>query len=179
MQALGIDKVAAGRHWDMLREAPDFIERLARAVVSEHVSEAAPDADFMLYSGGFFSDADKRVMQRIREMTAVELAQHTASLHSEFRDARLPAMLFRYRARNFPGTLNASEQADWLEFRRQRLLMQRAAEEQPEQVPAGLSIAGCRREIAALRTDNCDNAEHLKLLDELEQWVTEIANQLA
>lgn len=178
MQALGIDKVAAGRHWDLIRNAPDFVDRVGRAVVSEHAPDVAPDPDFMLYSGGFFSDADKRVMQRIREMPAVELAEQTAALRGEFRDARLPEMLFRYRARNFPGTLTAAEQADWLEFRRQRLLNQ-STDEEAEHVPAGLSVAGCRREIAALRSCSSDNTAHLALLDELERWVTDVANQLS
>jgi exodeoxyribonuclease-1 len=38
-----------------------------------------------------------------------------------FEDSRLPEMLFRFRARNSPETLNADEQAQWLEHCRARL----------------------------------------------------------
>jgi len=38
-----------------------------------------------------------------------------------FEDKRLPEMLFRYRARNFPDSLSAQELAQWEEYRFQRL----------------------------------------------------------
>ena len=38
-----------------------------------------------------------------------------------FDDDRLPELLFRYRARNFPDTLNSEEQQRWKFFCQQRL----------------------------------------------------------
>ena len=38
-----------------------------------------------------------------------------------FEDARLPEMLFRYKARNFRETLTSDEQEQWERFRYQRL----------------------------------------------------------
>ena len=67
----------------------------------------------MLYSGGFFSDSDRRVMDRLRSSSPEDLA----SASFPFEDARLPEMLFRYRARNFPGTLSPEESALWEEYR--------------------------------------------------------------
>jgi exodeoxyribonuclease-1 len=71
----------------------------------------------MLYSGGFFGDADKRAMQTIRQTKAELLPQ----LKLKFADSRLDEMLFRYRARNYPQTLDASEKQVWEEFRYLRL----------------------------------------------------------
>ena len=71
----------------------------------------------MLYSGGFFGDADKRVMEQVRESTPEALATGTFP----FEDQRLPEMLFRYRARNYPDSLSAEECAQWEEYRFQRL----------------------------------------------------------
>ncbi len=64
--------------------------------------DAPDDPDLMLYSGGFFSEQDKRVMEQLRAQTPEALA--TGSF--VFEDSRLPEMLFRYRARNYPGSLS-------------------------------------------------------------------------
>ena len=39
-----------------------------------------------------------------------------------FEDARLPDLLFRYRARNFPDSLSAEEREEWLQFCRDKCL---------------------------------------------------------
>ena len=41
------------------------------------------------------------------------------ALALSYQDARLPELLFRYRARNFPGTLDEHEQQRWLAHRRE------------------------------------------------------------
>ena len=71
------------------------------------------DPDRMLYSGGFFSDSDRRMMDSVRESSADDLTSATFP----FKDARLPEMLFRYRARNFPESLSQEERAQWEEYR--------------------------------------------------------------
>jgi exodeoxyribonuclease-1 len=71
----------------------------------------------MLYSGGFFSAQDKRVMDQVRVQSPQELAAGSFV----FEDQRLSEMLFRYRARNYPDSLTPQEQPDWEEFRFQRL----------------------------------------------------------
>ena len=75
------------------------------------------DPEQMLYSGGFFSNADRATMNRVRNATGKQLASQVFI----FEDKRLPEMLFRYRARNFPETLSADERADWKEFCELRL----------------------------------------------------------
>ena len=79
-------------------------------------SAAAADPERMLYSG-FFSDADQRVMAQVRAATPEALRDASYP----FEDKRLPELLFRYRARNFPGSLTEAEQAQWEEFRYARL----------------------------------------------------------
>ena len=76
----------------------------------------------MIYSGGFFSDSDKNLMSMIRSSSAQDLAR----LDLPFRDARLDAMLQRYRARNFRDTLNNQELTKWNQFRRDRLFSSEA-----------------------------------------------------
>ncbi len=91
------------------------------------------NVDMMLYSGGFFGDHDRRVMQKIRDSEP----EHLPSLAPECQDPRLPELLFRYRARNFPESLNESEKKQWQEHCRNRLL---------GGIPgAGVSLAEFRR----------------------------------
>ena len=76
------------------------------------------DPELTLYSGGFFSGGDKRVMRQLRQSAPEDLAQW----HGQFADPRLDELLFRYRARNYPQTLNPTEQARWQDWRRLSLL---------------------------------------------------------
>ncbi|MCU7876063.1 MAG: exodeoxyribonuclease I [Candidatus Thiodiazotropha sp. (ex Lucinoma borealis)] len=76
------------------------------------------DPDQALYSGGFFSREDRRRMDEIISSDPAVLAGFPLL----FDDARLPEMLFRYRARNWPDSLTAEEQERWHEFRHSRLL---------------------------------------------------------
>lgn len=98
------------------RDAKGFTDKL-QSVYGGHKYDEISDPDRMLYSGGFFSDADKRLLDQVRESTPEELA--TTSF--PFGDSRLQEMLFRYRARNYPESLNTEERAQWEEFRFQRL----------------------------------------------------------
>ena len=76
----------------------------------------------MLYSGGFFSASDKKVMDAVRDASPAKLAEDSFV----FEDSRLPEMLFRYRARNYPDSLSQEEQAQWAEYRFQRITEPRA-----------------------------------------------------
>ncbi|MNE61737.1 Exodeoxyribonuclease I [compost metagenome] len=62
-------------------------------------------------------DRDRRLCEQVRAADPQQLAQE----QWPFDDERLPELLFRYRARNFPDTLSASEQERWKLFCQQRL----------------------------------------------------------
>ena len=74
------------------------------------------DPDAQIYSGGFFSNTDYDRMDRIRKCSPEELGK----LSLTFDDPRLPEMLFRYRARNFPESLSDEEKLRWDEYRKER-----------------------------------------------------------
>ena len=105
------------RHLSWIREHPEWVERL------KPLYEASPevkeqDPDLMLYSGGFFSDKDKKEMFRVRNTPPELLSEE----EFYFEDHRLPEMLFRYRARNFLDTLSEEEREQWERYRSQKLL---------------------------------------------------------
>ena len=115
-ERLGIDVAQCMAHHQQLLQADDLREKL-RAMCEARQHADVTDPDRMLYSGGFFSDADRRQMERVRAATPEALASQSFV----FEDSRLPEMLFRYRARNFPYSLSADEQAQWEEHRYQYL----------------------------------------------------------
>ncbi|MEP0202311.1 MAG: exodeoxyribonuclease I [Halioglobus sp.] len=120
-ERLGIDGAACRAHLAQLREyraqdSQGFVAKL-HAVFEQRTFVETTDPDRMLYGGGFFSAADKRIMDQIRSTEPNELGAQTFS----FEDQRLPEMLFRYRARNYPDTLSPAERAQWEEYRFARL----------------------------------------------------------
>jgi exodeoxyribonuclease-1 len=115
-ERIGLDVEAARRHYQMLKQATGLAEKLAQVFASPDYAKPT-DPDCMLYSGGFFSSHDRALMDQVRASSPEQLAQQSFP----FEDARLPEMLFRYRARNYPQSLSVEEQAQWSEFCFQRL----------------------------------------------------------
>ena len=116
-ERLSINVSQNQHHRDALLKHIDSLEQKTRQVFNQQDFPAVTDPDAQLYSGGFFSNSDYNRMQRIQQSTPEELAR----LELNFDDDRIPEMLFRYRARNFPLSLTAEEHARWEEFRFQRL----------------------------------------------------------
>ena len=67
------------------------------------------DVDEDLY-GGFVGNADRALLQRLRATVA---ARHWPNAARPSTIARLDELFFRYRARNFPDTLDDAERARW------------------------------------------------------------------
>lgn len=119
-QRLRIDKSVCERHLNQLRNLTlmerQQLQQTLFQLYSENSFAEKTDPEQMLYSG-FFDDHDKRLMNLVRQADAETLANNTF----HFRDTRLGEMLFRYRARNFPSSLNADEQVRWKAFCHWRL----------------------------------------------------------
>ena len=79
-------------------------------------SSHASDCDMQLYDG-FMSDADRAQLEMIRQ---AEPEQLDATLWP-LRDQRLVDMLPRYRARNFPESLDETARRQWADFCKARL----------------------------------------------------------
>ena len=91
----------------------EFNQKLTQ-VYSEKTFDKTTNPDHALYSGGFFNSADKNKMEQIRQADW----QTLAGSNFQFADNRLEELLFRYRARNAPESLNSSEQARWDQLRK-------------------------------------------------------------
>lgn len=112
---LGIDLDAALQHAAGAAALPEL--GAVWADVFQRPKEAAPDVDEDLY-GSFIGNNDRRRLMQLRALSPQELAR----AHISFDDIRLEALLFRYRARNFPESLSAEDMLRWEEHRAARLL---------------------------------------------------------
>jgi exodeoxyribonuclease-1 len=147
-------------HLTALRAAQGLSQKV-RAVFELSELEPLTDPDQMLYSGGFFGESDKQAMAQIRA-TAPELL---GELEPMFQDGRLEEMLFRYRARNYPDSLNGDEQLRWNEFCQQRLL-------QPQ--PRLLNFERFFERLNSLGNDPKTTPEQLHILQELATYAESI-----
>lgn len=91
---------------------PDLSHLWKEVYTRDAVDIVDADPEQNLY-GGFVGDADRRQLDELRELTPQGLAQ--ARVH--FSDPRLPEIVWRYRARNFPQTLSQEDQARWQQHR--------------------------------------------------------------
>jgi len=101
-----------------LRNAPDLPARIAQAFDHQFDGIDLTDPDEQLYAGGFISNTDREKLNWLISEPVETLGEHEV----RFEDERLPEMLFRYRARNYPATLDGEEMERWEQFRSQRLM---------------------------------------------------------
>ncbi|TAN66222.1 MAG: exodeoxyribonuclease I [Methylobacter sp.] len=111
-QRLEIDLELCQANIDKIKSSVGLAEKVAAVFDGQGYAEQDSDPDLEIYSGGFFSENDKKQMINIRGMSPEQLVKSVF----KFTDRRLPEMLFRYRARNYPETLSVDELQRWKEF---------------------------------------------------------------
>ena len=164
-QRLGIDPdIVQARAARLRAAAPALAEKLRR-VYARARPDASTDVDAALYDG-FITDPDKRLQAQVRATPP----QRLATAHLPFHDPRLPELLFRYRARNWPDALSPSESERWNAYRRQRLLEDSGMSE--------LTLAQFDAQVAALREQHAEDDRVLALLDRLQDWGAKLAVDL-
>ena len=112
----GLDAALCLRHADVLARKASLLAGMWPAVFERPAREGTVDVDEDLY-GGFVGNEDRRALQRLSTLTGEQLA----SKRPVFADVRLDEIFFRYRARNFPESLNDAEQLQWREHCAHRL----------------------------------------------------------
>ncbi|MEX1667201.1 exodeoxyribonuclease I [Zhongshania arctica] len=154
-QRLQIDMAQCRRHWAQLHKASGVVEKLQKIFGAREFVQSN-DPDVMLYGGGFFNGDDKKMMDEVRRATPDILAMHSY----RFSDARLPELLWRYRARNFPMSLSDSERGKWRDFCRQCL-------RDPE--PGQLGFTEFRQRLVELAGERSSSTDAM-ILSELNDY---------
>ncbi|RMO96359.1 Exodeoxyribonuclease I [Pseudomonas syringae pv. philadelphi] len=99
-----------------LNESREVWQDKVLALYGKEDFTASEDPEQQLYDG-FIADRDRRLCEQVRLADPERLAGDAWP----FDDTRLPELLFRYRARNFPHTLSREEQQRWQHFCQERL----------------------------------------------------------
>jgi exodeoxyribonuclease-1 len=158
---LRIDLITGKRNRQTLLHTRKAIQQKIAKIFEPREFEPVTDPDLMIYAGGFFNDSDKALMNAIHDADPQELGTQSWS----FADKRLPEMLFRYRARNYPETLSADEQAQWLEHCRARLI---------DGESGHLKFTDFHAEIAQLRAQMAVDDPGNRLLDDVAAFGAEL-----
>ena len=154
-ERLGINRQHCLDNLKVLRENPQVREKVVAIFAEAEPFVPSTNVDAQLFNG-FFSDADRAAMKIVLETEPRNLP----ALDLTFADARIEKLLFNYRARNFPGTLDEQEQMRWLEHRRDVFT--------PEFLQAYM------QQLEALYAQYEGNSEKLTLLKALYQYAQEI-----
>jgi len=164
LKVLGADRA---RHWGMdmaviethaasAATLPDLTP-IWRQVYRREAGEAR-DVDENLY-GGFVSNNDRKVLNKLRLKSAAQLTSEMAF----FEDAQLGELLFRYRARNFPGSLSGEESQRWQQWCRHKL----------DEGLGGRSLAQFQQEMAAVRERELTPAQQA-ILQQLDSYAASL-----
>jgi exodeoxyribonuclease-1 len=145
---------------ERIQHAAGVVEKI-QDVLSISRFPAREDPDEMLYDGGFFSPRDRQMLDRVRGSSPDELR----SLQCHFDDPRLPEMVWRFRARNFPETLDSAESERWRAFVVERW---RGRE----------GLGDYLRRLAELKARHGDSARDLAILEELVEHAAGLLRSL-
>ncbi|WAB99044.1 exodeoxyribonuclease I [Pseudomonas putida] len=115
-QRLGIDLALVHARAEELANQQNAWQHKLEHIYGKDDFAPSEDPEQQLYEG-FLGDRDRRLCEQVRTLDPSQLGQG----HWMFDDPRLPELLFRYRARNFPDTLNSEERQRWYGFCQQRL----------------------------------------------------------
>lgn len=154
---LGIDKSSCEKHWQSLLSMD--VAKKVQGIFTLNEFAERKDPEQALYSG-FISNHDKSVGQSLRQCESSDFG----NVEFAFEDSRLKAMLIRYKARNFPESLNSVERKEWLEFVENRLQFG------DENI---LSCAQVSARIKTLLKDYSDDQNNLSLLRSLQEYIDE------
>tara|TARA_R110001599_G_scaffold125562_1_gene298465 strand:- start:140 stop:679 length:540 start_codon:yes stop_codon:yes gene_type:complete len=115
--AWDLDMTKMTEHLAWIRTHPEFTSKIYNVFSDAAGFPVETDPDLMIYNG-FLSGIDKSLAAEVRSATEIELAEK----EFHFVDQRLPELFFRYKARNFPDSLNEEESDKWEKYRASKLL---------------------------------------------------------
>ena len=158
---LGLDPELATQRARSLGREPDLIQKLQAVFAPPPPEAVEPDPEYRIYSGGFFRDEDKDSMAAVHESIATlgpaEARPHAYAM--PFLDERLPQLVRRLFARNWPQTLSAAELARWRSFCASKLLCPR--------IEGATDLAGFSKTVESLLSNLDTQAADKPILLEL------------
>ncbi|MCF2946920.1 exodeoxyribonuclease I [Paraglaciecola aquimarina] len=160
-QRLSINRAECLENLQKIKEQPSLLAKLQQVYI-ESEDRLPLDADHALYSGGFFSSADKYLMDKVVHADLQALTELTLP----FEDERLHTLLFRYRARNFPQSLSQAETEKWQRYRQVKLT--------DESSNASMNLPEFLQQIEHLSNEYANHPEKLNILKALYNYANNL-----
>lgn len=160
-----IDPERQLEHARRLRETPGLVDKVREIFSAPRPISGPEDPELAIYSG-FPASHDAARFADVR----AHGAKRPSGGRFGFSDPRYEELAFRYRARNWPASLDAQEQARWNQYRAARLA--------PGSGLSEYDLTTYRAEIASLRTAAEPGSGAHSLLDALEAWGHEVETSL-
>ena len=159
---LGLDLTLCNEHLARLKTEHRLEAKVQSILEIDERSPLREDPDLMLYSG-FLRDKDRVALDQFRRLSPKLMALSQAI----FEDARLPEMVFRYRARNYPESLSSAEQERWREFCANRL--------SGKGLGGGLTLAEFYSRLAELEQSSLSPSQR-RVLSDLEEYARSLCH---
>ncbi len=160
-QRLDIDLERCETNYRRLR-SHDIREKVQAVFANPEYGDAS-DAESALYEG-FIPDRDRPLLARVRANAPDKLVGSDI----EFHDQRYRELLFRYRARYAPETLNSAESDRWSNLRHKWL---------HGDAPGLLNIGVYNKELDELERRPENNDQDKAVLQALRQWGAYLINK--
>lgn len=157
-QRLNINRDECLENLKWIKANPALSQKLQQVFNTDYVNSSEVDPEHSLYSGGFFSNHDKALIEQVNCAKDDDLFE----LSLPFNEQRLNILLFRYRARNFPHTLSQKEIEKWQIHRKNRLLDPSSS--------ASIKLPEYFVQLEQLAMENADNPEKLAIVKALYQY---------
>lgn len=117
IERLQIDTQQWQLHYQQLNaQLPMLAQKVRQIFDSQNHTGQSSDPEQQLYAG-FLQERDRDLCRQVQQSSPEQLG----SRQWQFDDQRLPELLLRYQARNFPDSLNQTQQQQWQNFCTQRL----------------------------------------------------------
>jgi exodeoxyribonuclease-1 len=163
MSELGLDSALLRLNLNLVNEFEDELRNKLWEIFNVPYQENNCDTDLMIYSGGFFSPSENLIKQKVHIAAEVNgLKEFDYSQSSD----RLNQMIFKFKARNFPESLNEDELAQWREYSLARITKH-------PQIKGLYNFEEFNEELQRERA-NSKNDSDISLLNELEEYANEL-----
>lgn len=159
---LGINLELCEQRWRQLLAADGLETKLQEVFAASPRGVESRDADQRLYDG-FLGDADRALLPAIRSAAPEQLAAGFA-----FEDTRYRELLFQYRARHYPHTLDEHEALQWRDFCVRRLT---------EPGRGFLTLERFFERIDHLEIEHANHPRNLSILAALRRWGQHIVGE--
>ena len=176
-QQFGIDKAKAVENATKLSTMLDALQGALSSHAERHPYEGPKEPDYALYGADFPSAEDAERMKQVRSADEGAFEEAGEAPLVKFDSPLLNELLVRFRARNWPQTLSAEQQAAW-DVHRYQLLMGQLDPHTRTLTQFAKELEALEADAEALEERGCLTDEQVDLLGQMRDWGDYIEGEL-